>query len=70
LAYDTNTGELRGYLAIQTNGTAKGNNAMIEAQGWRGETRKVTLPPNIRKLIQRQLGRHDNFPHTRTLPTN
>jgi probable HAF family extracellular repeat protein len=70
LAYDTNTGELRGYLAIPTNGTAKGNNAMIEAQGRRGETRKVTLPPNIRKLIQRQLGRHYNFPHTRTLPSN
>jgi len=68
LAFDTNSGELRGYLAIPSDDSAKGDNAMIEAQGGRGGSRKVILPPNLRKLIRRQLGRYHNLPHIRTLP--
>jgi hypothetical protein len=51
LAFDQNTGDTPAYLAIPTHGAGSSL-----AQGGASPTSKITLPENVRKLLQQRLG--------------
>lgn len=70
LAFDTNTSELHGYLAIPSNGAAKGGSATNAARDETSETPKISLPENLRKLIRQRMGHRYNFPRVRTVPAD
>src|SRR5271166_6368606 len=52
LAYNTNAGEVHGFLAVPTNHGGQAGSAFVPADNGSTETRKYVLPENAREQLQ------------------
>ncbi len=55
IAAQTTTGELHAFLATPSNGQAASESAAIPARGETNKGSKVTLPGNVRKMLQQRM---------------
>ncbi len=62
LAFDTNTGELHGYLATPSNGEVPNGSAATAAPSGASEMPNVVLPEKVRRMLQRRLGSRYHIP--------
>ena len=62
LAFDTNTGELHGYLATPSNGEVSNGSAATAAPSGASEMPNVVLPDKVRRMLQRRLGSRYHIP--------
>ncbi len=62
LAFDTNTGELHGYLATPSKGEVPNGSAATAAPSGASEMPNVVLPEKVRRMLQRRLGSRYHIP--------